>query len=74
MIPGYKFYRNALIKVVLLGILGMLFLFDCFKKNSFRDESGLVLVYVALVALIWVGFMTVLTLAMVLEKKKDPNA
>ena len=71
MVLGYKFYRNTLVKLVLLGIVGVLFLFDYFKKNSLRDESALVLVYIVFVALIWVGFTTVLAVAMMRAKKKE---
>ena len=70
---GYKFYRNTLTKVVLLGIAGVFFLFDYFKRNSLRDESTLVLVYIVSVALIWLGFATVLTVVLVRAKKKDPK-
>jgi len=71
MVLGYKFYRNTLVKVVLLGIVGVLFLFDYFKKNPLRDESALVWVYIVFVALIWVGFTTVLAIAMMRAKKKE---
>ena len=70
MVLGYKFYRNTLVKLVLLGIIGVLFLFDYFKKNSLRDESALVLVYIVFVALIWVGFTTVLAIAMMRAQKE----
>ena len=69
MKPGYIFYRNTLIKVLLLGVAGVAFLCGFFRGDR-EDEPALTYVYIGFVALIWVAAAVVLAKLMIQSRKE----
>jgi hypothetical protein len=68
---GYRFCRNALIKVVLLGIVGAFFLWDYFRKGEAQDDPAVVYIYIGFIILVWIAFTTVLTIAMLRLRREE---
>jgi hypothetical protein len=60
---GYKFCRNALIKIILLGIAGAFFLWVYFTRGKGKDDPAIVFIYIGFVILVWIAFVTVLAVA-----------
>ena len=68
---GYRFCRNALIKIILLGIVGAFFLWDYFGRGKGKDDPAIVFIYIGFVILVWIAFVTVLAVAAIRFRRAE---
>jgi hypothetical protein len=67
------FYRDILVKVGLLGVAGVAFLWDFFRGKELHDEPVFVYAFIGFIIMVWIAMMTTLTIGMMRSKRETSD-